>query len=318
MTLRISPTWLLSLCGVLASAGCAGGVSHGTSGTTLIPAQATGQSTVRHGWFSPMANKEKLTYVSDLTASIILVYQQGQEQNGPIGEIMNGISEPEGIAVDANGTLYVANLGNSTITEYRPGKLDPKVTLSNGISHPLDVSVDSNLTVYVSEGSASSILEFKRGSKSPDQTVSLSHPSGVVNVKSNSLYVTYNESSTGKVGKCRPLAATCKDLGIAVELAQGIAVDLQGNVVVGDALGELINVYAPHQTSPSRTIPTPLEEPSKFALTTNDSVLYFADPANFAVRLYDYKTGTESSNFTFGSADELEGVALSPGQKPGK
>ena len=47
-------------------------------------------------------------------------------------------------------------------------------------------------------------------------------------------------------------------------------------------------------------------------------MLYMADPANFAIRLFDYASGTELSSFTFGSADELEGVALFPGQKPGK
>jgi len=42
------------------------------------------------------------------------------------------------------------------------------------------------------------------------------------------------------------------------------------------------------------------------------------DPADFAVDLINYSTGAITSTFTYGPSDELEGLALYPGQKPGK
>jgi hypothetical protein len=303
-------------CIALALTGCSGGSSTTPALSTPPGAGASG---LRHGWISPLAKKLKLLYVTDYNANAVLIYKQGDTGGGPIGEIVDGISTPQGDAVDASGTLYVANEGNNTVTEYPAGASSPSVTLSTDISRPLDVSVDSNGIVYITEGSASKILEFKPGSTSPDATVSISHPSDATNVKNNDLYVTYKPTSGGgHVARCAPLAASCTDLGIVVGYAQGIAIDMRGNLLVGDIYGQVIDIYKPGQVSPFRTIATPLEEPAKLALDKKDKTLYQADPANFAVELYNYKAGTQETSFTFGSADELEGVALSPGQKPGK
>jgi serine/threonine-protein kinase len=258
----------------------------------------------------------KLLYVADYTESIVLIYRQGKTGSGPIGDIVKGISNPEGVAVDKNGMLYVANNGNNTVTEYPPGSIRPKVTLSSGISDPLGISVDSNLVLYLTEpGTAGKVLEFKPGSTSPDVTVSMPHASQPTNARNNELYVT--TSSQGRVERCKPLTTTCTDLGISVGFSQGLAIDLQGNLLVGDVYGPVIDIYHRGKTTPFRTITTTLEQPSDLKLNTTDSVLFMSDPANFAVRLFNYTAGTETSNFTFGSGDELEGIALFPGQKPG-
>ncbi len=45
--------------------------------------------------------------------------------------ITSGIDSTRGAAVDANGTLYVANEDNSTVTEYPEGTTSPSVTITN-------------------------------------------------------------------------------------------------------------------------------------------------------------------------------------------
>jgi DNA-binding beta-propeller fold protein YncE len=302
--------------GALACAGCSGGAVPG--GQTLGPASPGAVQSVRHGWISPAAKKLKLLYVSDYTQNLILIYQQGATGNGPIGEILDGVSQPQGIAVDSSGTLYVANEGNNTIAEYPAGSTSPSMTLSTDITSPLDVTVDSKGVIYVIEGSSDLVVEFKPGSDTPDAVVSIVHPSEGTNAKNDDLFVTHNQSSVGRVDQCKPLKTKCKDLGIGVEFAQGIALDLKGNLLVGDYFGGVIDIYAPGTNTPFRTIPTPEEEPGKLAFDSNDATLYMADPANFTVRLIDYASGDQITSFTFGSGDELEGVALFPGQKPGK
>lgn len=302
----------IGTCVGLVLAGCS---ASGTGGSA-VPG-ISGASAARHGWILPLKKKEKLLYVTDYTASIVLIYNQADTGAGPIGEIADGISTPEGNAVDKSGTLYVTNLGNDTVTEYPAGSTTPSVTLSSGIANPLDVSVDSNGIVYVTEGSQDKIVEYKPGSSSPDATVTWSKPEDATNAKNDDLYVSYSESG-GHVARCKPLATTCKDLGITVGLAQGVAIDSQGNLLVGDVYGQDIDIYHRGQTTPFRTITTYLEQPSKFALDKTDATLYMADPANFAVELYNYSAGTQESSFTFGSGNELEGVGLAPGQKPGR
>jgi hypothetical protein len=310
-----APLYLAVTCIVLTSTACSGTSPETPAGPITTAQRLSGP---RHGWILPEAKRKKLLYVTDYTSSIVLIYKQGATGSGPVGEIVDGIDGPQGDAVDKSGTLYVANELGNTVTEYPAGSTSASVTLSTDISKPLDVSVDSNKVVYVMEGSAGKILEFKPGSSSPDATVSLSHPSDGTNAKNDDLYVSYNASSAGHVARCKPLAATCKDLGISVGLAQGIAIDLHGNLALGDVYAQVINIYKRRQTTPFRTISVSEEQPSKLALNVTDTTLYMADPANFAVDLYNYAAGTLQSTFTFGSADELEGVALSPGQKPGR
>ncbi|HEY2473201.1 MAG TPA: hypothetical protein VGI19_00220 [Candidatus Cybelea sp.] len=305
---------------IVAGAGIALMLAACSGATTPIspsPSLPGASNVARHGWISPAAKHQKLLYVTDYTESAVLVYKQNDTSGGPIGEITTGIDGPEGDAVDKSGTLYVANNANSTVTEYPKGSESPTVTLSTGIVDPLDVSVDSKGIVYVMDNSASQILEFKPGSTSPDATVSLSKPSDGTNAKNDDLYVSYN-SSGGHVARCKPLATTCTDLGISVGLAQGIALDLKGNLLLGDVFAEAINVYKPKKTQPFRTISTYLEQPAKLALSKTDATFFMADPANFAVEIYNYARGTLEYSFTFGSGNELEGVALSPGQPPGK
>ena len=305
-------------CLTLMLVACSGGASPGTPAVAPL---AGASSSTAHGWISPAAKKKKmkLLYVTDYNSSVVLIYKQGDTGAGPIGEIETGISSPQGDAVDKSGNLYVANNGNNTVTVYAPGASSPSTTLSTDIADPLDVSVDSKGVIYVADGGASGeILEFKPGSTSPDATVSMSHPAGETNAKNGDLYVTHNTSSGGHVSVCAPLSTSCNDLGITVEYAQGVALDKHGNLLVGDIFAGLIDIYKPGSTTPFRTITTKYESPSKLALNKSDSTLYFADPANFSVDIYNYKTGTQDSTFTFGSGQELEGVALYPGQKPGK
>lgn len=305
-------------CATLILAAC-GGASPGPP--ALAPPGGTPSTVARHGWLSPLAKKKKtkLLYVTDYTDSIVLVYQQGKTSAGPIGEITEGIYSPQDDAVDKSGNLYVVNQGNNTVAIFAPGATSPTTTLSTDITDPLDISVDSKGTIYVADGGASGkILEFKSGSTSPDATVSMPHPGGLTNSKNDDLYVTHNQSSSGRVSVCTPLAPSCTDLGISVEYAQGVAIDKKGNLLVGDIFAELIDIYKPNTTTPFRTITTYEESPSKLALNASDKTLYMADPANGAVDIYNYKAGTQESSFTFSSGQELEGVALYPGQKPGK
>jgi len=322
MVSRRLPLILAGSCSAVLLGGSMGEATpRATTGQSVPAATRVQQHAVHQGWLSSAARKQKLLYVSDYTESLVLIYAQGAEGSGPIGEIVNGLSSPQGIAVDKSGTLYVANQGNNTVTEYPAGSIDPSVILSTDISEPLDVSVDSNGVLYVGESSADTILEFRPGSTSPDTTISVTHPSELTNSKNDDLYLTYNlhfSSNGGYVEHCKPLKTKCKNRGISTGFAQGIAIDSKGNLLVGDVYNEVIDIFAPGQTSPSRTIATKNQEPGKLALDATDTTLYMADPANFAVELYDYATGTQTGSFTYGPADELEGVALFPGQKPGR
>ena len=304
--------------GALLVAGCGGGSE---SFSPLAQPATTAQSLPRHGWISPDAKNHKLLYVSDYTESIILIFPQGSTNGEPIGEITQGVSTPAGVATDAQSNVYVANRGSSTVTIYPPGGPNPTTTITNGISGPNDVMVDKNGTLYVAETQLGTVQEYKKGDTSPDFTLTaVPKPNGMSIDKHGNVYIASNQGSpSGHVVRCKPLSSSCKTLPMQpVQLASEAYVDLDGNVLLGDILGELINIYAPGGATPIRTINLPLQDPAQFQLDTKDNVLYIADPNNFGVALYDYAKGTQIAEFTFGVSDELVSLALAPAQKPGK
>jgi hypothetical protein len=71
------------------------------------------------------------------------------------------------LAVDSSGILYVPNLNQNTVAEYRSGQSDPFQTITDAIDRPGGVAVDKKGTLYVSNIGNSTVVEFARGSLTP-------------------------------------------------------------------------------------------------------------------------------------------------------
>lgn len=82
-----------------------------------------------------------LLYVSNKVRSVVEVYSVPGYSK--VGQITNGIEEPEGITTDENGDLYVANVDGDSVTIYKPATTSPYRTLTQS-SAPDDVAVAPN------------------------------------------------------------------------------------------------------------------------------------------------------------------------------
>jgi DNA-binding beta-propeller fold protein YncE len=306
---------MVALAAVAALPGCAGGL--GSPPAALAPSAAA-PILARHGWLAPAANAKALVYVSDNSANAIDVYPAGVNDPAPIGQITDGVSAPLGNFVDDNGTLYVANHGNNTITEYPAGSTTPSVTLSNGIAGPISVAADSAGDVAVGEFTNQTILEFPSGATSPTVTIALlTYPEGLTFDRSRHLYAAWNDnpsSFVGRVSKCERMKSVCVDQGIGAGQSAGLTLDAAGDIVLGDQTNHVIDVYPPHATTPSRSISVSGGDPIKFALDMRDKKLYVADYTNDRVEIYDYKTGAEFGTISNG-LQSAWGVSLSPAAK---
>lgn len=301
-------------------AGCAGaGPAYVASANGMVlPRRAP---SAHRGWLSPAAKKSRLIYVSDNAASAIVIYAQGQSNPSPIGEITDGIDAPLGNFVDSHGTLYVANIGNNTVTEYPKGSTSPAVTLSDEISGPISVAVDDKGNVAVSEFAQSEILQFPPNASSPTITITdLGRPEALAFDRSRHLYAAWNQnpgsSLVGQVSKCERLKSVCVSLGISEGESGGLAIDKKGNVILGDQTNHVINIYAPGMTSPTRTIATTGRAPYKFELDKSEATLYVADIANGLVATYDYASGAQTGTISNG-IESAWGVSLYPAAKDG-
>lgn len=142
------------------SAGCASAPQSVISG---LPAGRT----------SPQVRPTPVIYVS--AGNEVLIYPERGTNQPPIGAITSGIDGPEGLSVDKNGVLYVANAGNNTVTVYPAGATAPSITYSQGLTDPSAAIVDSQGNLWVStrtlDGSTEepAVVEYPPGSTVPSK-----------------------------------------------------------------------------------------------------------------------------------------------------
>jgi outer membrane protein assembly factor BamB len=174
---------------------------------------------------------------------------------GQRGDGEGQFQSPQGLALDAQGDVYVADRGNRRVQVFDPqggflmAIVDPRFT------GPRYVALDEADRVYVSD--ASERVEVFDGRGEPLQSfgqagslpTQFSQIADLVVDAAGDLYVV--DSGNARVQKfsmLRGLLLTFGDVGEEAELLirpQGIALDAEGNVYVADAQNGRIMKYAP-------------------------------------------------------------------------
>jgi DNA-binding beta-propeller fold protein YncE len=108
------------------------------------------------GPYALFVDKQRNLYVANLSGGIT-VYKPGQAS--PFFSITD-VSDPDGLTVDAAGTVYVSNFGSNTITEFPKGKTVPSLTI--GGVQPTFLATDENDNLYAVVNGM--VLEFAKGS----------------------------------------------------------------------------------------------------------------------------------------------------------
>jgi DNA-binding beta-propeller fold protein YncE len=299
-------TFAVLAASLLLSSGCASAPNV----ATVVPTASRNRAP--QAWISPAAKHAKLVYIADHHANAVYIYNQGPNPH-QLGAITDGVDGPEGLAVDANETLYVANQLGETITEYPSGSTSPSVTITDGIGDPSAVAVDSTGRLYVSEGTNGEILSFPPGGKKPDRKIKkLANPDGMDVAADGDLFATYSAFPPSGVAVC---SRKCRELPLRTELAADVRVDLKGNVVVADDDSSKIYVFAENASQPTRTIDNANATPLALAFDATDDLLYVADESTDSVDEINYKTGALVRQIVI--PDSAFGVALFPRQAPG-
>ncbi|MEO6990255.1 MAG: hypothetical protein ABI346_09150 [Candidatus Baltobacteraceae bacterium] len=273
------------------------------------------------GWLSAAARAKTAAklYVANNYNDSIGIYNGNLQGGSPIGTITNGVSGPEGLAVDAAGKLYVSNAYNSTVTVYQPGQTSPSTTYSKNLTFPVAVAVDTAGTVYVANATGfsfapGSIVEYPKGSTNPSLTITDANFQVVESVgldASNNLYVTYmNPNETGQINEYAPGQSSGKNLNISLGFAGGITLDSAKNLLVTDQSLPAIEVFPPGQTNPSKTFGT-TNATVALAFNHPGKKLFAADVSANQIDVYTYPAATLYTTFTTGVEAPM-GVALSP------
>ncbi|MBV9718245.1 MAG: hypothetical protein JOZ77_02935 [Candidatus Eremiobacteraeota bacterium] len=268
----------------------------------------------RHGWISPnLKPNTQLLYVSDEGDNLIDVFTVPDYSLA--GQITDGIDQPEGIAVDKKGNLYVSNLSGNTVTVYPRGSTDQYQTLSEP-DGPDDVAVTKNGYVLAGD-TAGGVDVYAPGATSP--TTRLTNSSvdgGVYGVGAdahNNAYAAGFGNSAPAVVEFKHLKGAGVNLGLTgMSFPVGVLVDKHGNIVESDFSGGFINIYPPGSTSPSSSISA--SEAERSSLNKAENLIYVPQGGNDDVAVDDYSSGTNVTTISIGNF--TTGTALSPAPKP--
>ena len=145
-----------------------------SAATSLAAPNSTHQRTT--SWMLKTKVGAPLVYVSDVDFNTVTVFDRGGQTVGRIG----GLNGPEGLFVDADHNLWVANSGASQILEFARGATSPTKILSDKGGLPSDVTMCPNGTLYVSNSKLSNarggnILLYAPGSTRPTGKLTFPH-----------------------------------------------------------------------------------------------------------------------------------------------
>lgn len=267
-----------------------------------------------HGWMiSPdrRHHRKKLLYVSDEGDGVIDVF--ALPSLSLIGQISSGLSQPEGIATDSHGKLYVSNLSGGTVTVYKQGQTSPFLTLTD-TSGPDDVAVAKN--GYVLAGDVGGGVDvYAPGATSPSSRLTNSAISSVYGVgvdSSNNVYAV-GFGSVPVVIEYANMTGSGTNLGLTgLSDPTGALVDNHGNLVISDYEAGLIDIYAPGHTSPSSTIT--VANPDRTSINAGENTLYVPEGSLNKVDIVSYPSGSSTGSVTL--SNFISGTAISPAPVP--
>jgi hypothetical protein len=299
-----------------------------TPRTLLLAVTATPTSQSGAAQFTaniPLRIAHSALYVSLELANAVDVFYDGNVNGAsPNFQITMDIDEPNDVAVDAAGTVYVTNGASSTVTEYPAGSTSPSVTISNGLNEPYGLAVDTAGTVYVANFNANAtVTEYPAGStssSSPSVTISngLNYPAGVAVDAARTLYVANSQGSNVTEYPAGSSSSSSPSVTIGNELSSpaGVAVDAAGTLYVADFSNNNVTEFpagSTSSTSPSGTISNEIHSPHGAAVDAAATV-YVANNYNSTVT--EYPAGSSSSSAPSVSISNVpgpQGVFAVPG-----
>jgi hypothetical protein len=236
---------------------------------------------------------------------------------------------PYGITTDKSGNLYVANLGDDSVTVYAPNSSKPKTTIKNGLNDPFDVKVDGFGDVYVANnpnGADPFIQEYAKGASQPSSTwtapvlgvitgIALLDPMQKGETSIYALeFAAVQSGGTGELLSCYPGNSNCKSAGYTFGVTGGIAVaESPGEskpfeFLVADNAIPGVDTFVSGQLNGQLVTPG---SPAGIALNAMDNRLYVASGSSESVVEYSFPGNKVLNTFTPPEANVF-GVATTP------
>jgi PKD repeat protein/sugar lactone lactonase YvrE len=226
--------------------------------------------------------------------------------------IVRGGLNPEGVAVDASGDVFIADAGNNRVVVDKPngsGGYTQSVVDDSGLSFPEGVAVDASGDVFIADTNDNRVVVDKpNGSGGYTQSVvddDLSSPGGVAVNAFGDVVIADAGNNRVVVDKPNGVSGYTQSVVDSTGLAQlqGVAVDRSGDVFIADAGYNRVVVDKPNGSggyTQSVVDSTGLAYPQGVALDGSGDV-FIADTGNARV-VVDKPNG--SGGYTQSAVDD--------------
>ena len=203
-----------------------------------------------------------------------------------VSQVGSGFRSPEGLAVDGEGNVYVADSLNDAVKKVAPpfeGPLHGKITtLGHGFKAPAGVAVDQSGNLYVADTGNDAVKVMTPGGTIAFLGAGFAHPKGVAVDAGGNVYVA--DYRNGRIVEVAPPFAgatrgTITQLA-SIKSATAIAVDPAGNGYAASAIPEHAGQGMEHNVF---ELPAPTGcTPGVTCLRTVLAIAGFSNPAGVA------------------------------------
>ncbi len=169
----------------------------------------------------------------------------------------NGLGNPQGVALDGSGNLYIADNANQAIWQTTPGGVTTKILDLSGVgtgAHPGMLAVDGAGNLYIADSGNSSVWQATPNGSgyvlNPTPVASGLNASGGVAVDQyGNVYVANSGGNqilketlqaNGSYAQSIVVDSSDTPLGTALNTPFAVAVDLSGNVYVSDTFNNRV------------------------------------------------------------------------------
>ena len=258
------------------------------------------------GWISPDRRHKKragLIYWGSYYNNTITFFASKGVNGKEKGQITDGLSNPERLFVDKQGSVYATNIGNNTITAYKRGQTSPFITISSGVNSPTGITVDAAGTIYCANVGNNTITVYPKGQTSPSLTIPYFAEYLATDAHDN-LY-----AAGSAVEEFAPGSTSGTNLGLP-PYPGALEVDRSGNLIV--LYGSSVEYFPAGQTTPSKQI-TVDGSPFALSLSANEKQLYVSTEVSipFVIESVAYPNGNAFTTKLTGDAGEWP-IAVSP------
>ncbi|MBV9333662.1 MAG: hypothetical protein JO146_06615 [Candidatus Eremiobacteraeota bacterium] len=284
-----------------------------------------------HSWMKHVNPKTSLLYLSDAYANDVNIYDAAGSNQTPIGQI-TGLNQPQGLWVNVNQNLWLANTGAQALMEFHRGSVVPYRTVTDPNGYPAGICGNNNkaLTYGVDilangGGYGNTINVYAKNDTSPSQVLTDTNSEALYDCvvdKNGNLFVTLsNLTGYGEVDEFAKGSTTPVTLISNLIYPIGITIDKYGTLAVNDADANypyccsVIYLYDPPYTyGPAFSFETNgfiIET----ALDRTQTHLWMADTQNFDASEWSYPHGSFENATSNQGLQYPDGIALSPPAK---